>query len=72
MPTHSTLNPDVLSPFEVTLARGLNMTRNRQTASPEYKRRFLSLTLRGRKPLRRRFRESTIYTAPVSATMRGR
>jgi len=54
MPTHSTLNPDVLSPFEVTLARGLNMTRNRppiQTASPEHKRRFLSLTLRGRQAL---------------------
>jgi len=46
MPTHSTLNPDVQGAFEVTLARGLNMTRERlpiQTAISKHKRKFFSL-----------------------------
>ena len=46
MPAHTVSNPDVEGCFEVTLARGLNMSRKRlpiQTAVSKHKRRFFSL-----------------------------
>ena len=54
MPTHSSLNPDVEGSFEVTLARGLNMTHEHlpiQITFAWYKRRFLSLAEHERQEL---------------------
>ena len=54
MSSHSTLNPDVQGSFELTLARGLNVTHERlpiHTAISEHKGTFLLLADRQRQEL---------------------